>query len=648
MPTLLVSGALAVWTLAGIVVSVRRPHDRLGPLLLTGSALAIGAAAAAANDRHTAAAVLLALLPAVAFHFLVTLPDGRAPAGARRWATAAGYALGAVLGALAPRHGSMPDTAWYVAWWVVATGAALPASNRRYQRIDAADRRRMRWIGWALVVFSEIVLAVVALRLLASWPPHPGPVVVAGSTLIALAVVAGLEERLAGRVDRLLSHTVTLAGLTALVIATYVLVVVVRGRALRPDERSLLLLSMFAAIGAGLAFLPLRERLVDAANRLVYGQDVAPDDALRTWGSRLTRAIPLEELLLQLTESLRRSMSLARAEVYTGRDGRYDLAAGVPHRSRPAVLLGDRERQVVARAGVSGGTWLDVWMPTLAPGDTANTRAAPIVHGGELLGLIVLTRDARSEVVDDEADRIVVELARQVALALHTAQLDTALQASLLELQRTNLELERSRLRIVTAGDEQRRSLERNLHDGAQQHLVAMAVKLRIAEDLVQDDPIEATKVIEELRDNLKDAIDELRALAHGIFPPLLSSGGLPEALPAAAARAARSTSVDTTGLRRYSPEVESTVYFCCLEAMQNAGKHAGEHAAIAITVGERDGELCFEVTDDGAGFDLDGQRPGGHGFVNMGDRLGAVGGRLEVDSALGRGTTVRGLIPVP
>ncbi|MCU1364915.1 MAG: multi-sensor signal transduction histidine kinase, partial [Ilumatobacteraceae bacterium] len=180
-----------------------------------------------------------------------------------------------------------------------------------------------------------------------------------------------------------------------------------------------------------------------------------------------------------------------------------------------------------------------------------------------------------------------------------------------------------------------------------QQHLVAMAVKLRLAEELVEDDPGEATKVIEELRDNLKDAIAELRALAHGIFPPLLSSGGLREALPAAAGRAALYTSVETDGVGRYTPEIESTVYFCCLEAMQNAGKHAGEDAELVIVVSEIGNVLTFDVTDDGAGFTPGPLGASGHGFVNMTDRLGAVHGHLTVRSAPGAGTTIHGEIPL-
>ncbi len=239
------------------------------------------------------------------------------------------------------------------------------------------------------------------------------------------------------------------------------------------------------------------------------------------------------------------------------------------------------------------------------------------------------------------------ELARQVALALHNMQLDSALQASLDELRLANEELRASRARIVAAGDAERRKLERNLHDGAQQHLVALAVKLRLAKDAVDDDPPGAIELIDDLRTDLQDAIQDLRSLAHGIFPPLLVSGGLTEALPAAASRSALPTTVQAEGVGRYPAELETAVYFCCLEALQNAGKHAGEGAKATVRLWEERGVLHFEVADTGAGFDFSGPAAKGHGFVNMADRLGAIDGVLTVDSAPGRGTRIAGRIPV-
>jgi signal transduction histidine kinase len=296
---------------------------------------------------------------------------------------------------------------------------------------------------------------------------------------------------------------------------------------------------------------------------------------------------------------------------------------------------------------VSGGTWLDIWLPGfVAPGAAATTRVAPIAHSGGLLGLIVCERTADTTAFTDDDDRVLTELARQVGLALHNVQLDTALQASLDELRDTNEELRASRVRIVAAGDAERRKLERNLHDGAQQHLVALAVKLRLAKDAVADDPADAEAMIDEIRQDLQESIAELRALAHGIFPPLLMSGGLAEALPAAAGRAALPTSTELS-VGRHSEEIEAAIYFCCMEALQNAGKHAGADASALVRVWEDDLMLHWEVADDGPGFDPASSVGAGHGFVNMRDRMGAFGGTIEVVSTIDEGTTIRGHLPL-
>jgi signal transduction histidine kinase len=233
-----------------------------------------------------------------------------------------------------------------------------------------------------------------------------------------------------------------------------------------------------------------------------------------------------------------------------------------------------------------------------------------------------------------------------VGLALHNVQLDTALQASLDELRGANEELRASRVRIVAAGDAERRKLERNLHDGAQQHLVSLAVKLRLAKDAVVDDPADAEAMIDEVRGDLQNAIAELRALAHGIFPPLLMSGGLAEALPAAATRAALPTDTEIV-VSRHNQEVEAAIYFCCMEALQNAGKHAGENATAMVRVWEDDESLHWQVSDDGAGFVSETSGGAGHGFLNMRDRMGAFGGTIDVISSVGGGTTVQGRIPL-
>jgi signal transduction histidine kinase len=354
----------------------------------------------------------------------------------------------------------------------------------------------------------------------------------------------------------------------------------------------------------------------------------------------------MDELLLQLAESLRKTMGLTSAEVYTGTGDVLERVAAVPDTGPRSVVVTSRERQVVARAGVSGNAWASVWLPSLLDGrGQVHVRVAPVSHAGELLGLIVAERPASADVFSEEDDRVLTELARQVGLAVHNARLDTALQTTLDELRKQADELRQSRARIVASGDAERRRVERNLHDGAQQHLVAMAVNLRLARDIMTDDAEAAAEMLDQLADDVKNTIQELRELAHGIYPPLLADSGLGEALRAAANRSPLSVGVTADGIGRYGPEIEAAVYFCCLEALQNAGKHAPQ-AQVEVRVWEDSGGLLFSVIDDGPGFDPAAAR-GGHGFVNMADRLGAIGGTVRWESQPGRGAQILGSIPL-
>jgi signal transduction histidine kinase len=168
-----------------------------------------------------------------------------------------------------------------------------------------------------------------------------------------------------------------------------------------------------------------------------------------------------------------------------------------------------------------------------------------------------------------------------------------------------------------------------------------------MARQLVERDPPAAAAVLAELKDDLDRALAELRDLAHGLYPQLLESEGLSAALGDAAGRAAITTEVNADGAGRYPAEVEAAVYFCCLEALQNAGKHAGPGARALITLAEEAGALRFEVADDGRGFESSNGRPVGVGLANMADRIAALGGELRVSSRAGSGTTISGRIPL-
>ena len=248
-------------------------------------------------------------------------------------------------------------------------------------------------------------------------------------------------------------------------------------------------------------------------------------------------------------------------------------------------------------------------------------RAFPVRDRGELLGALTLSMPA-AEPLSKDGEQLVIDLASQAGLVLRNVRLIE--------------ELQESRRRIVTAQDERARKLERDIHDGAQQQLVALSVKLGLAEHLAPRDADKTTALLAELKSDASDALENVRDLARGIYPPVLADHGLPAALEAQARKAPIPVRLDTNGSGRYPSEIEAAVYFCCLEALQNIAKYADAHDA-TIRLGRSNGDLTFEVEDDdGRGFDQgDGQRfgPDEHGRSRRG---GGRDIRRELSAGLG------------
>ena len=227
--------------------------------------------------------------------------------------------------------------------------------------------------------------------------------------------------------------------------------------------------------------------------------------------------------------------------------------------------------------------------------------------------------------------RLMDDLASQAGLVLRNVRLIEELRAS--------------RQRVVAAQDEERRRLERNIHDGAQQQLVALTVKLRLLEQLAERDPEKAREMAEQIQLDATSALDDLRDLARGIYPPLLADKGLPAALDAQARKSPVPVSVECEDLGRFSQDVEAAIYFSCLEALQNVAKYANA-SRVTISLARSDGHLVFAVADDGVGFDPAAAHRG-TGLQGIADRMDALRGRLEVESAPGAGTTLSGSLPV-
>jgi signal transduction histidine kinase len=262
-------------------------------------------------------------------------------------------------------------------------------------------------------------------------------------------------------------------------------------------------------------------------------------------------------------------------------------------------------------------------------------------------GLAVRTVERNGEtvalIVHDEAletdPELVATAGQALLLALENGRLTN-------ELESTSAELRVSRARVVAAGDAERRRIERDLHDGAQQHLVALRIKVGLARELAAGDP-EAASRLGDLGAELEEILQELRDLARGLDPPLLRQFGLREALAGVSRRTTPSVTFEATAIRRYPEDVESAVYFCCLEALQNVGKHAGADAHAVMSLWDLGDRLSFDVRDDGAGYDAERARSSGQGLANMSDRIAALGGTLVIESAPGRGTSVQGSVPV-
>ena len=586
------------------------------------------------------------LTMAVFVHLLLSLTDGVLANRGRQFGAAAWYAVAVVLCVVyaSSAHALSP---WPLSiGWAIAIASTFPSIRARYVVASARGRQTVQALATGTSLALTVAVAVVALHSLVNWPLDVAPPLLALSCLVPLGLAAG-SSRAATHADRFLVHLLTALGTVAIVAGAYLLAI--RGFDKAPTThagRDLLWWAMAAAAVAAVAHLALRGRFARIATSFTYGAREAPDEVVRTFGSRMTRAIPMDELLLQLVESLRKTLNLASAEIFTGNGDVLDLAVSVPDRPTRSIQVSREERTVIARAGVSGNAWASVWLPAIVTGSaTGPMRVAPISHAGELLGIIVVNRIEGAVAFREEDDRVLSDLARQVGLALHNAQLDTALQTTLDELRQQADELRASRARVVASGDAERRRVERNLHDGAQQHLVALAVNLRLTKDVLSEDPAAAAEMLDELGVAVQDTIKELRELAHGIYPPLLVDSGLAEALRAVANRSPLDVELVTTGIGRYGGDVEAAVYFCCLEALQNAGKHAPS-AHVVVHVWEESGSLLFEVRDDGPGFDVrTAQR--GHGYVNMMDRLGAIGGAVRWESEIGHGTVIRGSLPV-
>lgn len=442
-------------------------------------------------------------------------------------------------------------------------------------------------------------------------------------TLLLLPVAIGLailRYRLYD-IDIVINKTLVYGTLAAFITAIYVGIVVGVGSLIGVGEEPNLGLSIVATALIALAFQPLKSRVQRLANRLVYGKRSTPYEVLAEFSTKMAGSYAQDELLSQMAATLAEGTGAASAHVWVKIGDQIRLAASF-HRDAAFTDGDDDHHEPVA---------LQDGEPIIPHSD----HVVRVSHKGELLGALAITKRA-GEAVTPVEEKLMDDLAGQAGVVLRNARLTEEL---LLRLE----ELRASRQRLVAAANQARRRLERDLHDGAQQQLVALKVKLSLAQRLTTQEKVK--QFLTQLQAEADDALQTLRDLARGIYPPLLADKGLATALVAQGNKTSLDVEVRAEGVGRYPQEVEAAVYFCCLEALQNISKYAGP-CEVVITLTDTGGNLTFEVRDNGCGFDAAGSQRG-HGLQNMSDRVDALGGEISVSSTPGAGTTVTGRIPL-
>jgi len=510
---------------------------------------------------------------------------------------------------------------------LLAVMATAPIFRRRHAQAEL--RQQLHW--FALVLEAILVLVLIVSALAVPFHADTGVAVVSVAILglVALGIpaaigIAVMKYRLYD-LDVVISKTIVY-GLLAVFIGAVYVAIVVGVSAVIPVGSDSALLSIAATGLVALTFQPVRERVERFANRLVYGERSTPYEVLTRFSDRVANTYASEDVLPRTARVIAEGVNAARATIWLHLADQLQPAAGWPD-------IAPGTAPVPLRTG------LEEELPPLPGAHVAGVR-----YQGQLLGAIAIEK-RQSEPLTPEEVKLVDDLAAQAGLVVSNARLTADLEARLSVIARQAAELRAARQRIVAAQDAERRRLERNIHDGAQQHLVALAVKLRLSRGLFGKDPAKAGALLVEIREETGEAIDTLKDLSRGIYPALLEERGIAAALAAQYARSEIPVRLSSGADRRYPIEIEAAIYFSCLEALQNASKYA-RATSVEIQLDEGDSSVGFEVRDDGVGFDP-AATPRGTGLNSIADRLAVLGGDVEIGSAPGGGTTVRGRLPL-
>jgi signal transduction histidine kinase len=489
-------------------------------------------------------------------------------------------------------------------WWAFVIGVLVVCA--RFIAADAAGRARMRVLLVAVVGLSLYVLGVVAAAL---GVPEDSAVVVTllilgslSALLLPGAIIYGILRHRLFDLDLVVRKSVAYGAASLFIAAAYAVIAATPGLML--GNRIPVTLAVVITIAAALAFQPLRRRLESAVSRRLFGDRVQQYQLLKNLGTTMEQTAELDELLPRLATAVREGIGASWVRV---------------------------------RLCETDGSWLDE--PVGAAGEVTdeNATGVDLVRAGELVGRIDLGPKPGGYAAADL--ELLATVSTQATTAVANVRLATQLKEGLEELST-------SRVRLIAAQDAERRRIERDLHDGIQQEVVALIAGLRLARNRLSRDQLTAEELTE-LQDQAREMLRDLRELAHGIHPPVLSDNGLVAALESRVTRFPLTVEiVADDGLRaeRFSEDVEGTAYFVACESLTNVAKHAGTDDA-RVRLSRFYNLLCLAVDDSGRGFQPNGARSGG--LANIRDRVEALHGRLTIESQVGAGTSIRAELPL-
>ncbi len=494
--------------------------------------------------------------------------------------------------------------------YVDAALALAPATSAvvvalRYRRLPARQRLQIRWpvYGVLAILLAPVAEVLKAAGILSGVAADS--IVIAVLAALPASVLVGLVKPDLFDLDRALRRSLVYAPLWIAIAGAYVGVAAAVGLA---ASAAGLQLAILVTILATVLFEPARRHLVGRVSRWAYGESLSGEEMVRRLGSALEHTLDLEQLLTAITAIVRDGLGVGWARL---------RVAGVPD-----AIDGER------------------------PEGEAPALSAALVHAGERLGEIECGPRVRGRRGSSDTE-LLGTLARQAALAIHNARLASELARRLEEIEVQAGELAASRSRIVAAHESARRQIERDIHDGAQQELVALIARITLARRQVGRDPDRLGETLDDLASEARQALENLRRLAAGIHPAVLTDHGLVEAIEIRSARLPLGVTIECDSeLRdtRFGDEIEGAAYFFVSEGLANTLKHAGaERARVRIVRSEQ--ELEIEVTDDGTGFDA--EAAAGSGLRGLADRVEALGGSVEVDSSPGRGTRLVARLPI-